>query len=237
MAKTVLFIGNRGNVAKLPDPHFGPNDVGLIKFQELTDLSAAIVVTDLKDHFQPRYQIVQTLGNRTLLNTFGRSMNMRTISGICYESFCTKTEREQTDRESGYVDLSDFFNENNATIRETPITITVGKNFATQCYLLEMTVSLADVVARVWQFSAMMIVDPAVTDDILDRNNQVAQVLAPPQSERISDSPFFTASSQRRQLSSSPSPLTLSGDRVTPTVSSSTSTRMIRAGINPFIPQ
>lgn len=236
MAKRVLFIGDRGNVARLPDPHFGSTDVGLIRFKELTDLSVAIVVTDLKDQFQPRYQIVQTLGNRTLLNTFGRSMDTRTLSGICYESLCQPTAAEQTNKESGYVDLADFFNANNATVRETPIVITIGKNFATQCYLLEMQVSLADVVARVWQFSAIMIVDPSITDDILDRGNQIAQDAVP--EADINNRAFsFTESIARRQLPASPTALTLSGDRIVPVVSAASSTRMTRSGINPFVTQ
>ena len=153
-----VFISQDGkNVVRLRDRHFGPNDVGLIEFTELTDASASLAVTDLRDKMNPRYQIVDTLGDRTLLNTFGRSMDSRVISGLVYENICG------TDQDaSGYEDLMSFFNRFNAVVRDTPVTITVGKNFARRCYLLEMGISLADPVARIWQFDAQLIVDPGV---------------------------------------------------------------------------
>ena len=151
-----IFLNSTGrNVARLPDPHFGTNDVGLMTFDELTNATAAIAVTNLTDRVTPRYQVTDTLGERTVLNTFGRSIDTRSIEGLCYESFCSPD-----DTESGFEGVMRFFDEHNASVRNTPVTITVGKSFARSCYLLEMTIGLADSTSRIWQFSAKLIVEP-----------------------------------------------------------------------------
>ena len=157
-----IFLNSTGkNVARLPDPHFGVNDIGLMTFEELSDATAAIAVTNLQDRVTPRYQVTDTLGERTILNTFGRSIDTRTIDGMCYEGFCT----DDDDDESGFEGIMRFFDTNNAGIRDTPIIITVGKSFARSCYLLEMTVGLADSTMRIWQFQAKLIVEPERDQD------------------------------------------------------------------------
>jgi hypothetical protein len=187
-----LFLNSNGkSVVALPDPHFGPNAIGLITFTELTDTSAAIVITSMSDKVNPRYQVTDTLGERTILNTFGRSMDTRLLEGVCYEAFCAP-ERNQD--ESGFEKLMQFFDSNHAGARNTPVIITIGKAFTRNCYLLEMEVTLADSTARVWQFSAKLIVEPERDQNDLRRQavqprnvpvNPVPQPVQPQQEQPL----------------------------------------------------
>lgn len=237
--KTV-FVGSKGNVVKLKDPHFGANDAGLIKFEELTSSSPAIIFTDMEEQFKPRYQVTDTLGNRTLLHTFGRSMNVRQIRGLCYEGFC-----EDADDKSGYEDLNKFFNDNNAIVRDTPVTMVIGKSYATKCFLLDMSVQLADPVARIWAFTASLIADPGTTEGALQQQERISQVRDNAEDEepltliRISNRPgvpfFNTSSGLSTYTPTTTGSILRSGDPQIMAPVPTTTQRMTRQPINPFV--
>lgn len=223
-----LFVSRDGrNIVRIRDHHFGESDIGLISFPDLTNQSPAIAVTDLSDKMNPRYQVIDTLGDRTLINTFGRSMDTRTISGICYEGLC-----ETGSARSGYEDLMSFFNRVNAVVRNTPIIITVGRSFARQCYLLEMRIRLADPIARIWQFDSQLIVQP---EAIFGFANFFANTgfdttsSSTPSSASSNTTPSPTLNQSNAGL------LSASGDQVTPATASSPSTIGPRSAINPFV--
>lgn len=156
MAARYVFSSGEGRAVRLPDHRFSDNDIGLIRFQDLTDRVLGIVVSRLQDRLRPHYQLTHTLSNEDLLYTYGRTLDRRTISGLCYEGMCDRNSANS----SGYRDLKAFFEEMNVGVNPVPMTIFVGRSDASEAYLFEMSISLQDPAARVWQFDAVLGVIP-----------------------------------------------------------------------------
>lgn len=232
MARSIFVSEDGANVVKLQDPHFGPADQGIITFEELSNASIAVIVVGLEDRLNPRFQVVDTLGDRTLLNTFGRSVDTRQLSGLCYEGVCKDENRDST----GYEELIKFFDENNVTVRNTPITITVGESTARYCYLLEMQVALSDPIARIWSFNARMIVEPEKPPVFDQRLQQAdAPAVAPAVPFTQANLTGITNVTSRSAVQLASGLVTRSGDSVTPAAVLTPSRAAISTGINPFV--
>jgi len=103
------------------------------------------IVTNVRISQSVNKQFLHTVGNHIYMYVFGDKIGTINIGGLAFATTCDNcNEKNITNDKSGIEKVIEWYNNNKASSRELPITITIGRDTVFRGFLVDMSIELTN---------------------------------------------------------------------------------------------